>query len=324
MSRSQYLLSIVVVGLLVCFTGLLALGEDKPVIVYIPKGVSASYWAVVHKGCIAGAGPNYEVQMIGPPHETNVEEQIDIVNDMIQKGVAGILLIATDQEALVSSCEAAKEAGVPLITLDSGVNSDAPLTYIATDNIKASSLAAYKLAELVGYMGKVLFVNFYAGSATASLRAEGFLNTIAEFPDIELIGPLYSGQTVEGAMDVVADVLAANPDLAGVFGAEAKTAEGCARQVQLEGADVRVVGFDAPQGLQDLLDEGIVDALVAQQPYGMGFLAAKTLVEVIEGRVDPDELPSFTETSALVVTNQNKELPKVRQTLLSNLGIVEE
>jgi len=320
----KLVIGVLMVTLLISFFSMgPGVAAEKPVIAYVPKGTAASYWKVVHAGTKAGAGPDYEVVMIGPPHETRVEGQIDIVQDMIRKKVAGILLIATDTEALIGPTKDALAAGIPLITLDSGVNSDDPLTYIATDNVKASSLAAYKLAELMGYQGKALFVNFFAGSATAAQRAEGFLKTIAEFPDIELIGPKYSGQSVEGAMNVVADVLKAHPDLGGIFGAEEKTAVGCARQVELEDLAIPVVGFDANETEQDFLKKGVMDSLVVQQPWVMGFQAAKTLVGIIEGRIDPKELPEYQETPVVVATQQNMNLPAVKKALLQNLGIVE-
>src|SRR5690606_24031803 len=144
-------------------------------IAVIPKGLAHQFWLTVHAGAEA-AGNDFGGRILwrGPAKETEIPKQIAIVEDMLSKGVDAIVLAACDREALVPTVQKASEAVVPVVTIDSGVESDLPISFVATDNEKGAALAADELARLMGETGEVGLIPFVPGAATSIMREEGF------------------------------------------------------------------------------------------------------------------------------------------------------
>jgi len=306
----------IVLGICIVFSGFFytASAEEKILIVYIPKDTNSPYWLIVKSGADAAAEKyGAKVEMLGPSVPTDIATQVNIANDQITRGVSAILLTAGDATALAPVTERAKKEGIPLIAVDSGVKSDAPLSYIATDNINAAKIAAEKLAELIDYKGKVLLMSFVAGSQTASEREKGFIEGIKQFPNIDLVGTQYSLADASRAMTIMENMLTAYPDLAGVFTGEEKTGAGVARQLELseKAGIVKMVAFDASEQLIQGLQKGTVDALIVQQPYQMGYLGVEFAMKVING----ETIPKFVETPIMVVTKDNFNDPEVQKVL---------
>jgi ribose transport system substrate-binding protein len=314
--KSKSLISLVVFVLclnMIVFSFSIFAANEKPTIVYIPKDTNSPYWLIVKSGADAAAEKyGAKVEMLGPSVPTDIATQVNIVNDQITRGVSAILLTAGDAKALASVTERAKKEGIPLITIDSGVTSDAPLSYIATDNVNAAKIAAEKLAELMDNKGEVVLMSFVAGSQTASEREKGFILGIKEFSDIDLVGTQYSLADASRAMNIMDNMLTAYPNLRGVFTGEEKTGAGVARQLELSGKakDIKVVAFDASEQLIQALKNGTVDALIVQQPYQMGYQGVEFAMKVING----ESIPKFVETPIVVVTRENfgnSEIQKV-------------
>jgi len=306
----------IVLGICIVFSGFAytATAGEKLLIVYIPKDTNSPYWLIVKSGADAAAEKyGAKVEMLGPSVPTDIATQVNIVNDQITRGVSAILLTAGDAKALAPVTERAKEEGIPLITVDSGVESDAPLSYIATDNINAAKIAAEKLAELIDYKGEVLLMSFVAGSQTASEREKGFIEGIKQFPNIDLVGIQYSLADASRAMTIMENMLTAYPDLAGVFTGEEKTGAGVARQLELseKAGTVKMVAFDASEQLIQGLQKGTVDALIVQQPYQMGYQGVEFAMKAINGEI----FPKFVETPVMVVTKDNFNDPEVQKVL---------
>jgi len=300
--------------LLLLATGL-GYGAEKPLLItYIPKDTNSPYWLVVKAGADAAAAKyGARVEMLGPSVPTDIAGQVSIVNDQITRGVDAILLTAGDAKALVPTVERALREGVPLITVDSGVDSDAPLSFIATDNIRAAAIAAETLAELMDYEGECLLMSFVAGSQTAAEREKGFKEGISQFSDIDLVATQYSLADATRAMTIMDNVLTANPNLKGVFTAEEKTGAGVARQLEISGmaGKIKFVAFDASDALVQALEQGIIDALIVQQPFQMGYLGVEFAVKAIRG----EEIPKFVETPIVVVTRENLNDPEIQEIL---------
>src|SRR5688500_11468878 len=170
-------------------------GEKKKLtIAVIPKGTTHEFWKSIHAGAnkaageISAQGNEIEVIWKGPLREDDREQQIQVVEGFTTQGVSGIVLAPLDNRALARPVEDAKRAGVPTVIIDSGLNSDALVSFVATDNRKGGVLAADRLGQLLNGKGKVLLLRYAEGSASTNEREEGFLSQIkSKFPDIELI-----------------------------------------------------------------------------------------------------------------------------------------
>src|SRR5919202_2195037 len=142
-------------------------GGGKRVIAVIPKGVSHFFWQSVHAGAeAAGKESNVEIAWNGPAQETDYTGQINIVEDAINRRVDGIVLAPSHRDALVPVVERAQREGIPVTIFDSGIGTDAYVSYVATDNRQGGAVAADRLAERLSGKGKVAILGVKAGSVS--------------------------------------------------------------------------------------------------------------------------------------------------------------
>ena len=284
----------------------------------IPKGTAHQFWLTIKAGAEAAAAEGgAEILWQGPAKETDVEKQINIVQDMINSGVDAIVLAACDENALIPMVQRATDAGIPVITIDSGVASDLPLAFVATDNIAGAEMAADTLAALVGGEGKVGLIPFIKGAATSNMREDGFNKGIANHPNIEVSATLYCQSDVAKAMEVTQDMLTRTPDLKGIFATNEPAAIGAAQAIKAANkqGEVKVVAFDAAEDEITALKDGSIQALIVQNPYRMGMLGVQAALDAIAG----NEVKKRIDTGVTIVTMDNFETPDV-QTLLYPVG----
>src|SRR5215212_8292194 len=181
--------------------------KKKLTIAVMPKGTTHEFWKSIHAGSnkaaqeLAAQGTQIEVIWKGPLREDDREQQIQVVEGFAAQGVSGIVLAPLDNRALVRPVADARQAGVPTVIIDSGLETDAIVSFVATDNYKGGELAADRLGELLGGKGKVLLLRYAEGSASTTARELGFMNRMkAAFPGIEVISSdQYAGATRETA-----------------------------------------------------------------------------------------------------------------------------
>src|SRR5688572_5271722 len=147
----------------------------------VPKGTTHQFWKSIHAGALKAAsdyksqGTDVEIIWKGPLREDDREQQIQVVEGFISQGVNGIVLAPLDNRALVRPVTEAERAGVPTVIIDSALESDAIISFVATDNRKGGMLAAERMGELLGGKGKVLMLRYQEGSASTQDREDGFV-----------------------------------------------------------------------------------------------------------------------------------------------------
>lgn len=289
-------------------------GHPTTQIAVIPKGLSHQFWLTVKAGAEAAATENDAVIFWqGPAKETEVTKQIDIVQDMISRKVDGIVLAACDENALVPQVEIAMAAGIPVVTFDSGVKSDLPKSFVATDNIAGAKAAADALAEMIGEAGTVGLIAFVPGAATSELREQGFKEGIAAYPNVTLLDTYHCYSDVAKAMDITQDMITANPNLKGIFASNEPAAIGAAQAIKAAGkaGEIKVVAFDASEDEIAALKDGSVQALIVQDPFRMGYEGVKAIIDIKAGKTVEKRI----DTGVTVVTMDNFEQPDVQKLL---------
>lgn len=284
------------------------------VIAVVPKGTTQSFWLAVKAGAedAAKAG-GARIIWKGPAKETDVAGQKRIIENFINQKVDAIVMAACNETALVPTVEQADAAGIPVITIDSGVKSDVPKSFIATDNIQGAREAAKTLVKLIGGRGEVGLIPFVKGAATSNMREQGFKEEIAKYKNVKLVSVLYSNSDIMQGIRATEDMLTAHPKLAGIFAANEGGAVGAARALDMRGlgGKVKLVAFDAAQAEIDALRKGTIQALIVQNPYKMGFEGVKAAIAVIKGR----NVPRRIDTGVTVVTMKNFHDPDVQRLL---------
>lgn len=293
--------------------------DDKPVIGFLP-GVLDPFYQVMEIGVNAAAA-DFGVEIVLPqyPATWGPTEQTPILDAMIARGDLDYIILApVDKEQMVAPLQAAVDAGIKIITVDTFlgdgdyVNGPVtfPLTYIGSDNTEGGRIAGETLAERLGGAGKVYVQNTNVGVSTTEQRGQGFIDAIAAYPDMEMIGMDYNLDNASTSADQTSAVLQREPELAGIFGVNVFSALGAGNAVKnagLEGA-VEVIAFDATQDAIENLRNGVVSMVIAQKPYDMGYLAVEFAMADWRGVTS---VPKHVTTGFAVITMENVDDPAV-------------
>ncbi len=283
----------------VALAGLTGCGNGEPTkpgtrtIAVIPKGTTHEFWKSIHAGAekarheLAQRGTPIELIWKGPQKEDDREQQIRIVEDIVNGGVSGIVLAPLDDKALVRPVREAVGSNVPVVIIDSGLATDAIVSFVATDNYKGGALAAERLGALLNGKGRAMMLRYQEGSDSTMQRERGFTETLAkDFPGIELVSSnQYGGATTETSYQKSEALLTSFPDVDGVFCPNESTTFGMLRALQDAGraGTCFFVGFDASPKLVASLRKREIHGLVLQNPFRMGFEGVMTLVAHLDG-----------------------------------------
>ena len=287
-------------------------------IAVIPKGTTHLFWKSVESGA-RQAGKDFNVEVIwkGPLKETDRAQQIALVERFVNEGVSGICLAPLDYKALVRPVGLARERNIPVLIFDSGLDGEPGkdfISYVATDNKKGGILGGQCLAEKLGGKGKVVLLRFLVGSASTIQREEGFLQTMARFPGIEvLVNNRYGGATTGDSKTTAMNLLDKIRQADGIFCSNESSTFGmllALRQSGLAGK-IAFVGFDASPPLIEALRSGEIHALVSQDPVGMAYKAVQTMVEHLDGK---SVVPAI-ETQVQLITRENLGDSKIKALL---------
>jgi ribose transport system substrate-binding protein len=294
-------------------------GAKRPLIAVIPKGTSHEYWKGVHAGALrAGTELGVDILWQGPVKEDDREEQIKVVDTIRNRAVSGILLAPMDDKALRGPVTNAVRAGIPVVIFDSDLDSQDYVSLVETDNYQGGRLGGEHLARLLGGKGPVMMLRLHEGSASTTLREQGFLDAMRENPGITVVSSnQYAGATVEGAFRASENLLmalrAAEGGVAGIFCPNESTTFGMLRALQnanLAGK-IRFVGFDSAEKQLQAMRDGQIDALVVQDPYNMGYVGVTTLMRAIRG----EKVERKINTGATLVTRENMDLAELQRRL---------
>src|SRR6185369_2745695 len=287
-------------------------------IAVIVKTANSDFWQNVKKGANDGVAQlkGYTASFQGAASDTDLAGQVALVENAVSRKVAAIVLAPSDPEALIPAIKKAWEAHIPVIPIDSAAADSAKTYYqsfLSPDNNKAGELCAQALIDKIGTTGKIAIMSYTAGSGSEVGRVGGFRKYIETHSKLQVVGPFYSNSQMGTALNQTTDVLAANPDLKGIFGANEPTAIGMGRALVQSGKAGKVVaiGFDGNADLQGFIKDGTLEAIAVQSAYQMGNLGVKTAIEVSQGK----KVPKFLDTGVVMVTKANIDKPEAKNVL---------
>ncbi len=269
----------------------------KPYIAMISKGFQHQFWQAVKQGALkAGQDFNVDVTFEGPETEAMVDKQMEMLQTALDKKPDGIAFAALDSKAAIPLLQKAKDAGIPVVGFDSGVDSDIPLTTAATDNIAAAATVADHMAALIGPDGgEVALICHDQTSRTGIDRTKGFTDQINnKYPKLKLIDTEFGAGDPLKSTDIAKAVMTGHPNLKGYFGCNEGSMKGvmnAAKELGKEGKIV-MIGYDAGQQLLDEIRSGVVAGAVTQDPIGIGYKSVQALVDAKAGKT----LPKFIDT----------------------------
>jgi ribose transport system substrate-binding protein len=294
-------------------------GANAPVeLAVVPKAIGFDFWEQVRIGaeCAANkAGGQVDVQWDGVTAETDVSGQVNLLQNFITQGVDGLVYAATDAKVLYQVTKSAKQQGVTVVNVDSGTNpqpKDVPV--FATDNVAAAKRVPDLLAKELGEGGgKVAFIPFQQGTLTNEQREEGFKEGLKQHPELKLVAEQSSQSNQNIGLQVTEDILTANPDLDAIFAANEPGVLGAAEAVRNAGkaGEIVIVGWDAASEEVQGVREGVITALVVQNPFRMGYDGTNAAVKMVRQGVQV----KGQDTGATIVTKDNLNKPEVQSLL---------
>jgi ribose transport system substrate-binding protein len=285
-------------------------------IAMIPKGTNHVFWKAVEKGAKEADQELAAIEVIwkGPPGEGDAAAQIGVVEGFLAENIAAIALAPVDAKALEKPVRAAAGAKVPVLIFDSGLASeDAPIvSYVATNNRTGGAKAGAALAEALGGRGKVLVLRYRQGSESTTAREEGFLEEIRKHPGITIVSSdRFAGADERAAVDVSENLLSNfGAELNGVFCSNESTASGMLTALRRDprglAGKVKLVGFDSSDNLIQGLRDGVIHALVVQDPVKMGRESIRALARALNG----ESVPKRIDTGEAVITRESMDRPE--------------
>jgi ribose transport system substrate-binding protein len=309
----------------------------------IPKGLTHEFWQSIHRGAeraaadLTAQGGSVQVLWDGPLKESDALEQINIVDRNVGRRVSGIVLAPQHSKTMVAPVERAVQQGIPVVIIDSGLESpDLYVKYVATNNYNGGRLAAQRLLDVLGKQGKptprIVLFRYQVGSESTEQREKGFEDVInarieeqkkAGQPTITwLSNDKYAGATVDSAEREAGPLVSRLRDqgIDGIFAPNESSATGMLNVLRSQGLDdkVTLVGFDSSEPLLQAVAEGDVDGLIVQDPYRMGYLGVWTLVQHLQG-YDVSAGGKEQSTGEYLLTRENLHDNETRQRFDSEL-----
>ena len=291
-----------------------AFAQDKMLVPLISKGFQHQFWQAVKAGADkAGAELGVTVTFEGPDNETQVDKQMDMLAAALANKPAAIGFAALDSQAAIPLLRQAQEAKIPVIAFESGADSDIPVTLASNDNVAAAALAADKMAELIGDAGKVAVVAHDQPSRTGVDRRDGFVNRMKEaHSGIEVVAIEYGGGDHLKSTEITKAMLAANPDLKGIFGTNEGSAIGVVNGVrELGSTGITIVGYDSGKAQTDAIRDGLMAGAITQNPVGIGYETVKAAVAAAKG----ETVPANIDTGFFWYDKSNIDAPEIAAVL---------
>lgn len=297
-----------------------ASAQDGPSITLIPGLTTDAFYITMRKGAEAASeamGVNFSFQ--GAPN-FNPTEQIPVLEAVIAQSPDAILIAPTDKTQLIEPLRQASEAGILVITVDTFIDDgayqdgdgpgDFPAALVSSDNVLGGRMAARALCNSIGGSGKVFVSNVNPGISTTDQREEGFKAEMASScSGAEVLETQFNDDDSAKAASQLQAVLAREPDLAGVFGANLFSAIGTADGVRAAGksGEIRIAAFDAPQRIVEDLKTGLVDIAIAQHPSEIGWFGIAAAVAKLSGQ----SVPTYVGTGFTIMDADNIDDPGV-------------
>ncbi|MCO4319480.1 ABC transporter substrate-binding protein [Phyllobacterium sp. 21LDTY02-6] len=285
----------------------------------IVKDTTSFYWQIVLAGARkAGKELGIKVPELGAQAESDINGQISILENAVSGSPAAIVISPTEFKALGKPIDDAAES-VKIIGIDSAADSKAFTSFLTTDNIQGGRVAADGLAAAITEAfgkaeGEVALITALPGVGSLDQRAQGFKEQLAaKYPGLKLVADkVADGQATTG-LNITTDLITANPNLKGIFASNLIMGQGAGQAIAENKAQdkIKLIAFDSDEKLVKLLSDGVIHALVVQDPFRMGYDGIKTALAASKG----EKVEANVDTGANLITKANMNEPRAQELL---------
>ncbi|MBV8428643.1 MAG: ABC transporter substrate-binding protein [Hyphomicrobiales bacterium] len=293
--------------------------QSEPVIPIIVKDTTSFFWQIVLAGARkAGQDLKVKVPELGAQSESDITGQISILENAVSQKPAAIVIAPTQFAGLGKPIDAAAKQ-VKIIGIDSAADSKAFTSFLTTDNVKGGQVGADGLAAAIAAKygkpeGEVALITSLPGVGSLDQRAKGFKEELAaKYPGLKLVADKVADGQATTALNIMTDLITANPNLRGVFASNLIMAQGAGQAIAENKAQdkIKLIGFDNDDKLVKFLSDGVISGLVVQDPYRMGYDGVKTALAASKG----ESVPANVDTGVNLITKENMSSPRSQELL---------
>ncbi|MBD3287946.1 substrate-binding domain-containing protein [candidate division KSB1 bacterium] len=232
--------------------------------------------------------------------EVDVEKQMQIIENLIQRQVDAICVAPSGSRELVPVILKANEAGIPIITIDTRVDSAAlveigaeVVTYVGSDNYEGGRIAGEFMVQELDGTGKVAILEGIPGHETGDARLRGFHKALEDAPGIEIVTSQTANWERDQGFNVFQNIMQSHPEVDAMFACNDLMALGAIEAIAAANktGEIVVIGFDALNDAKIAIKEGKMRGSVAQHPYEMGKIAVESAYKVLQGKTVPEYIP---------------------------------
>ena len=292
-----------------CVENKLSTQEKRIHIKVIVKKRDASFWTVVKMGAEAAEKEfGVTVDFDGPIDENDIDGQIQMVNEAIYKKVDALVLAASDYTRLVEVAEKAVSEKIPVIIIDSDINSSKMNSFIGTDNIDAGKLLGETMIKKVGESCNIVVMSFIKGAASSDQRDEGLFEVIDSHSKINVLSSVYCNSDEDIAEQLTKELVQQFQNIDAFVCTNAYGTVGVARAINKLGlaGKVKIIGFDSTPEEVSFMEKDVIQSLVIQNPFSMGYLGVKYALDATNAKT----FPKIINTDSKVIDQDNMYLPE--------------
>ena len=344
-------LAVVLAAVMLTLTGCAVKEETPTKTIYVICKSQDEYWDTTKAGALdAGAEMNINVIYEAPDSEEQVGMQQRMIQEAVENGADAIVLAPLHRDSLNDTLEKAYASGVQILTIDSDVSFEKRRSYISTNNYSAGAIAARYAAELIGGAGDAAILTHSTTAQTAQERCAGFLDELAGkdttsgqdlsipasqmpvgatpdtskvtgvggYPNIHMLETKNAEGNIQIACELTKQLISENPDIKLIFTTNQPGTMGACQAIKDLGKEdqVQLVGFDYFDGADVYIESGVLDAVIAQNPYNMGYLGVRYADKLSSGNI----ISKSVNTGATLVTKENVNDEDIRF-LVNPLGL---
>lgn len=288
-----------------------AIADDRPTIPVIVKDTTSFYWQIVLAGArAAGKEFNVNVPELGAQSEGDIAGQISILENAVAGKPAAIVIAPTQFSGLGKPIDQAAKS-TKVIGIDGTADTKSFTAFLGTDNIAGGAAAADALAEGVKAKtgkieGDVAVLTNIAGQDSGDRRVKGFIDRVkSKYPGLNVVANKVADGQATTALNDTSDLITAYPKLVGVFANALVMGQGAGQALAESKAQNRItlVSFDSDDKTVKMLSDGVIYALVVQNPFREGHDAVKIALDASQGK----SVPKSIDTGVTVITKVNMD-----------------
>lgn len=292
-----------------------SLHEENERYYLVAANVSLPYWQEAQAGLLDAARQlGVKAEMVGATSYAPNEE-LDAFQKAIERRPAGILISPARPEIFKEAIDSAVKAGIPVVCVDSDAPESKRVLFVGTDNYRAGTEGARRMAQLMHNEGNVVVITI-PGQFNLDERMRGVQRVFADYPKIKIVQTLDDKGDPRMANDQLSAMLEKKEKIDGILSLEASGGPGAAEALHRLGMEgkIPVVGMDKDQETLDGISRGAISASIAQKPYTMAFYGLKflddlhhnTVHEFKDWKTAPaSPMPAFVDTGTAVVDSSN-------------------